>query len=257
VPGAAAQPTQQPAQLQVPQQSAPPGYYSPQAQPPYGQQQPYGQPQQYPQQPAYGGYPQSPQPGYGGYPQAPQRGVLADGARVAGWWWRVLARWLDGLVITLPTLIVSASLIRDVYDTFKDYVNQVDAANAAGTAVPSFESGSLTRDFVLIGVIYGVVAIVYEGLMLKFCSATLGKLICGLRVRLWQVRGPLQWGTVLKRVLGYQVLSAIPNVGGLYVLVDCLWPLWDGNRQALHDKLADTAVVKKHDAELAPQPYGG
>ena len=32
--------------------------------------------------------------------------------------------------------------------------------------------------------------------------------------------------------------------GGLFILVDCLWPLWDGNRQALHDKMAETLVVQ-------------
>jgi uncharacterized RDD family membrane protein YckC len=182
---------------------------------------------------------------------------MDDGARVAGWWWRFLARWLDSIVTAIPTLVFGLSQIRHIYDSFSDYVDQVNAANAAGTTVPTFDGGSITRDVLVLIAIQAVVAILYEALMLKFCSATVGKLICGLRVRLWQVRGSLSWGTVVKRVLGYQVIAAIPNVGGLYVLVDCLWPLWDGNRQALHDKLADTAVVKKHDAALAPQPYGG
>ena len=59
------------------------------------------------------------------------------------------------------------------------------------------------------------------------------------------------------RVLTFQVATSVPQVGGLYYLVDVLWPLWDGKKQALHDKAASTAVVKKHDAEPAPQAYGG
>ena len=39
----------------------------------------------------------------------------------------------------------------------------------------------------------------------------------------------------------------MPTIGPLYVLVDVLWPLWDAKKQALHDKVAGTAVVKKHE----------
>jgi uncharacterized RDD family membrane protein YckC len=93
--------------------------------------------------------------------------------------------------------------------------------------------------------------------MLRYCSGTLGKLACGLRVREWNRRGPLSWSTTGKRVLAFQVATSVPQAGGLYYLLDVLWPLWDGNKQALHDKVASTAVVKKQDAALAPQPYGG
>jgi uncharacterized RDD family membrane protein YckC len=102
-----------------------------------------------------------------------------------------------------------------------------------------------------------VVQIVYELVMLKLCAGTLGKLACGLRVRAWDARGPLSWATAGKRVLAFQVAAAVPQVGGLYYLIDVLWPLWDGRKQALHDKLASTAVVKKQDAMQAPQNYGG
>ena len=30
----------------------------------------------------------------------------------------------------------------------------------------------------------------------------------------------------------------------LFTLLDCLWPLWDPNRQALHDKIAGSVVVR-------------
>lgn len=233
--------------------------YPAQAPQPY-QPQPYQpQPPQayqpYPQQPA--GYPgQQPYGGYPAYPMAP-KGVLPDGARVAGWWWRVLARFIDNLVTTLPTLLFGAPLIKHVYDQLRDYFNAVDAANQLGQPLPEFHSGSITRDIVLLGLIGGGVTIVYELVMLKFVAATLGKLACGLRVRAWDGRGPLTWAVVGKRVLAFQVASAVPQVGGLYYLIDVLWPLWDHRKQALHDKVARTAVVKKHDAELAPQTYGG
>jgi hypothetical protein len=33
-------------------------------------------------------------------------------------------------------------------------------------------------------------------------------------------------------------------VFGLYPLLDDLWPLWDDKKQAIHDKLAKTNVVR-------------
>jgi uncharacterized RDD family membrane protein YckC len=46
---------------------------------------------------------------------------------------------------------------------------------------------------------------------------------------------------------GYTLLGLLPLVGALtsvYWLLDNLWPLWDGKRQALHDKVARTNVVR-------------
>lgn len=231
------QPTQQPYQYQPAQQPYAPGGYQP-----------------YPQQP---GYPaQQPYAGYPG-PSGGPRGVLPDGAQVAGWWWRVLARIIDGLVTAIPTLVFGAPLLKHFIDRIRDYADAVNAADQAHLPMPHFNSGGLTRDLVLFGLIAGLVQIVYELLMLKLCAGTLGKLACGLRVRAWEARGPLSWGAVGKRVLAFQVATAVPQVGGLYYLLDVLWPLWDGRKQALHDKLAGTAVVKKHDAQLVHQTYGG
>jgi uncharacterized RDD family membrane protein YckC len=231
-------PMQQPYQYQPTQQPYAPGGY-----------QPYPQQPGHPAQPPYGGYP--------AYPAAAPRGVLPDGAQVAGWWWRVLARIIDGIVTAIPTLVLGAPLIKRVYDRFSDWVDAVNAADRANLPMPHLNTGGLTRDLVLLTVIAGLVQIVYELLMLKLCAGTLGKLACGLRVRAWDARGPLSWATVGKRVLAFQVATAVPQVGGFYYLLDVLWPLWDGRKQALHDKLAGTAVVKKHDAELVPQTYGG
>jgi uncharacterized RDD family membrane protein YckC len=118
--------------------------------------------------------------------------------------------------------------------------------------VPSFDlmnNGDYLRASLLLNLIYAVVWIGYELVMLKTVGATVGKLVCGLRVRAWVRPGPLQWGEVAKRVLTYQVAYAVPTIGPLYVLLDVLWPLWDSKRQALHDKAAGTAVVR-----LSEQP---
>jgi uncharacterized RDD family membrane protein YckC len=69
-------------------------------------------------------------------------------------------------------------------------------------------------------------------------------------VRLRARPGPLPWGTVLARWVMQNLGSAVVVVpllgplGWVYSLLDDLWPLWDGQRQALHDKVARTNVVR-------------
>ena len=81
-------------------------------------------------------------------------------------------------------------------------------------------------------------------------QATPGKLLLGLRVRLRDDPGPMPLGTVLLRWLGQYavgILGIVPFVGrpsGLYSLLDYLWPLWDDKKQAIHDKIAKTNVVR-------------
>jgi uncharacterized RDD family membrane protein YckC len=94
-----------------------------------------------------------------------------------------------------------------------------------------------------------VVRFVYEVGFLKGFQATPGKMVLGLQVRLRNRPGPLPWGAVLARwatQYGYGVLSVLATatfLTGTYWLLDNLWPLWDGKRQALHDKAAGTNVV--------------
>ncbi len=60
----------------------------------------------------------------------------------------------------------------------------------------------------------------------------------------------MSWGTVLLRWAGqnwYAAFGFVPVLGsllGLYPLLDVLWPLWDDKKQALHDKVAKTNVVR-------------
>ena len=47
--------------------------------------------------------------------------------------------------------------------------------------------------------------------------------------------------------VGVGIIGLIPIIGGLsviYSLLDYLWPLWDDKKQAIHDKIAKTNVVR-------------
>jgi uncharacterized RDD family membrane protein YckC len=70
---------------------------------------------------------------------------------------------------------------------------------------------------------------------------TWGKQLLGVRV-VRELRGPMTLATGLAReAIGKQLLTFI--TGGIYAPLDYAWALWDPERQALHDKVADTLVV--------------
>lgn len=71
---------------------------------------------------------------------------------------------------------------------------------------------------------------------------TLGKQAMGIRV-VREDGQPMTVGTgMLRDAFGRQLLAALSS--GIYALFDYLWPLWDRNRQCLHDKIARTRVVR-------------
>jgi len=55
--------------------------------------------------------------------------------------------------------------------------------------------------------------------------------------------GPIGVGRGAGRALVASLPGQIPFVGVLWVLLDGLWPLWDPQRQALHDKVVNSVVV--------------
>jgi uncharacterized RDD family membrane protein YckC len=65
-----------------------------------------------------------------------------------------------------------------------------------------------------------------------------------MRIRVVRESGdPVTLGNgLLREVIGRQLLVAFTY--GLYAVVDYLWPLWDRPRQCLHDKVAQTRVVR-------------
>ena len=73
---------------------------------------------------------------------------------------------------------------------------------------------------------------------------TLGKMVWDVKVRDAATGGPLGVPKAAVRYLAPTLLFLIPIVGFFLWIVDGLWPLWDGRRQAMHDKLAGSMVVR-------------
>ncbi|WP_151525357.1 RDD family protein [Serinicoccus kebangsaanensis] len=182
------------------------------------------------------------QGGPGGYQPRPVP-TTPDGQPLAGWWHRVGARLIDGLLaLVLSTVLVVVTATPELTAALEDYALNPDPTSAVPVVL---------EDWLLqLGLISGLVGVAYEVLMVKFFGGTVGKLITGLRVRLRDQPGLPSWNAVLLRSAVYQgpnlVSYLLPALSllGLFTLVDVLWPLWDPQRQALHDKAARTNVVR-------------
>jgi uncharacterized RDD family membrane protein YckC len=236
----------------------------------YGQQaagqQGYGQQQGYPQQGGYGqqapGYGQQgygqPAPGYGqqapgygqqgyGQPYGQPAGAIPPGAPapLAEWWQRLVARIIDGLIVGIPATIIGSLAASPFALSF-------DAATASVT-------GSVFLQTFVSGIIVALAFIAYEIFFLGRDGQTLGKQIIGIKVVMvgGQLQGGLDTMTAARRAgvfFGPSVLQSLGGWGlgvlltlaaGAFGLANVLWQFWDKPlQQCLHDKVANTVVVK-------------
>jgi uncharacterized RDD family membrane protein YckC len=75
---------------------------------------------------------------------------------------------------------------------------------------------------------------------------TVGKRVLSIQVRDATSGGPIGVGRGVLRALvawGPGQAFTFAFVGGIWTVLDGLWPLWDERRQALHDKVANSVVV--------------
>ena len=168
--------------------------------------------------------------------------VMASGAagasplarRYGGFWIRFGARFIDGLVFMVPALIFAAVLIPNLIRAGSQARNTASTPNAA---------------FAALGVTFFVVIFLaggcYEILMLKYRSATLGKMACGLTVIRSDGRS-LSWGLCFGRFFMWNVVtSGIPYLNSVLMLVSGIMLGVDHEKRALHDRVCDTRVIYK------------
>jgi uncharacterized RDD family membrane protein YckC len=198
------------------------------APPPYGQPPAYGQPSPYAQQPPWGPYSAPPWP--------PQVATFP----LASWGSRFAARLIDWLILAVVLLPVGIALL---WSPFRDFINSLptDGRGPSQQVITDFYAQIFGRVMALT-VLSLVLQFVYEVPQLVAYGRTPGKRLMGLRIRpLAEDRLPswreatIRWGVV--------ALGSIVG-GGLFTLLDDLFPLWDKPwQQTLHDKAAKTVVV--------------
>jgi uncharacterized RDD family membrane protein YckC len=137
---------------------------------------------------------------------------------LAGWWPRVGAYLLDGLLLFLPlTLIFGILFALDPSD---------DSAAWAWLGIGYIVS---------IAVPFAYFTIMHGGER----GQTYGKRALGIRV-VDDKGGSLGYG----RAFGRYALMFVFGLFFVPILLDLLWPLWDEKNQALHDKVVSSLVVR-------------
>ena len=200
--------------------------------------------------PAYGGG-----QGYGGYgtAYAQRRDVLPDGAVLAQWWRRLLARILDSVITSIVAVIVAIPWLGPMFAAVTDFVDATVAAAEAGGAMPD-QNAYITEMLAAslpITIVSLVVGLLYETVFLAWRGATPGKMALGTVVRRVGGPGKLTVVDAIKRQLiglataAVGVLPVVGVLGSIVSILDPAWLLWDPKRQTLHDKVADTVVVLK------------
>ena len=151
---------------------------------------------------------------------------------------RLIAHLIDAVLSQLPLLVMILALLGAVFVSVE-----------SGDPEPLEADGNGLRG-VLIGVALVSLAVL-AGYVIWWLFAlrrgqTPGKQVVGIRV-VKDNGEPSDWGytflreLVIKGLLG-GFLSGM--TGGIYFLVDHLLPLWDKDRQAVHDKMIGTLVVQ-------------
>jgi uncharacterized RDD family membrane protein YckC len=177
------------------------------------------------------GYTSPPPPGAGG--PAPAEPVTLGGSFVlSGWWRRVGAACIDGVIVGVGALILLIAITLPF-------------------SIGFFASDDAGVVSVLVGLLLGtlcaaVVAFLYApALMARTNGQTVGRQVVGIRV----VRAdgkPISFGfAMVREVLIKALLVGVVSsaTGGIAGLLDVLWPLWDEENRALHDFVVDTRVV--------------
>jgi uncharacterized RDD family membrane protein YckC len=150
-----------------------------------------------------------PQPGYPGQPDYSAQQPMMQ---YAGFWIRLVAYIIDGIIVGVPFAIIAA---------------------IAGAASGDPQSGVV----ILIRLLGFLVSI---GYFVYFWSQgqTIGMRALSLRVADAQTGGQITIGKAVLRYIGF-IISAIPCYIGL------IWAAFDGRKQGWHDKIGGTVVVRQ------------
>jgi uncharacterized RDD family membrane protein YckC len=179
------------------------------------------------------GYTSPPPPGAVTAPTYAAPPVASGQYQLAGWWSRVGAALIDGLIIGVGALLI---------------VLLFGAVFSAGFFA-SEETGvvSLIVGLMLSFLAVAIVALLYAPLMMDRTNGkTLGRTAVGIRV----VRAsgqPITFGFAMLREVAVKALlfGFLGSLTfGLANLADVLWPLWDDENRALHDFIVDTRTVR-------------
>lgn len=163
---------------------------------------------------------------------------------------RVLAYILDRILTSLLTVLLGFWFILKAVEPIRADLEATTARGDIAGALALIERAD--RGYLLAYAVIGLaVGLLYSVLFLVRAGATPGKLAVGIRVRRIDRDGHLDRDTAIKRSGFEAVLGAMGNapyvgtLGVMLAIADLLLPFVDPRRQALHDKVAATVVVRR------------
>lgn len=186
-----------------------------------------------------------PLPGHHLYRRIP---ATADGAPLAPYLLRAVAYLIDFFLVYAVAEIISrivgwSAAISRARNAYAAYVTEVFTTGGEFDFRRAVEMLNIPES-TYVSFTTMAIFVIYSGLMLRRRGATLGKMVCRLRVV------PLDHGrstpglpaaTAWLRPLVTKLMELVP----LLQPIDFLFPLWDRRKQTLHDKLVRTQVIRE------------
>lgn len=197
------------------------------------------------------GYAPPPQTDHGGLPSyssypGDAEGELVQAKDVLGrplsaWWKRAVAFIIDYFVLGIPEKVLSAVL----FGSSSALVIVSNKRSGHAHTVTHISASELAFLFA-----WGLISIAYFALLNGSARGqTVGQMVLGIAVRDRATGGAIGPKRAGVRIVAFEpgfVLSIVPGIAlisYLYTLIAAFSPLWDSNRQGLHDKAAKTQVV--------------
>jgi len=143
--------------------------------------------------------------------------------RYGGFWIRVAAKIVDGLILMIPNLILQFLIIGSA-------MGLGAASGNAGTM-----AGAMIGSFVLLYTLSIGLQLAYYVFFVGKYGATPGKMACGLRIVMAD-GGKITYGRATGRFFAEWLSSMILGIGYLMVA-------FDDEKRALHDRIVGTRVV--------------
>jgi uncharacterized RDD family membrane protein YckC len=164
--------------------------------------------------------------------------TTAGVAEFAPWGSRALSTIIDSLIVGVVTVPFVFLALRPHFVTNGSSFNQ--ATSLVYTRHPVF-------------FVYVVAAQACWAIYVMFAvsgprGATVGMRVAKIRIVDTNYRG-ISKGRAITRYLVRNLPSVgldllVKSIGGLYGLLDILWPLWNKNNQTIHDLIVKTYVIK-------------
>jgi uncharacterized RDD family membrane protein YckC len=171
-------------------------------------------------------------------PAYPQPAARPAGA-YAGFWLRLVAAIIDGLIISVPLAPIYIFLFISFFKNTQNLQNIQDPTMVWTMLGPKIFL------FVMLGIVAVIVSWLYHGLCESSTwQGTPGKKALGLVVTDLDGRR-ITFGRASGRFFSGRGATIIPSLGGMYYFIDCLCIAFTDRKQALHDMIAGCLVLKQ------------